>query len=90
MYYGGWMVFGMHALWWLFWIAVLIALFALIIPARCVGRESEKHRLTYFNAVTQQAKFLLRSIKSARRNWRSYLHTMRQVSTTASLRNSRR
>lgn len=29
MYYDGMGFFGMHALWWLFWIALVVAIFAL-------------------------------------------------------------
>lgn len=30
--FGDWWFFGMHALWWLFWVAVLVAVFSLILP----------------------------------------------------------
>ena len=32
MYYDGWMFWGMHLFWWLFWIAVIVALFSLFTP----------------------------------------------------------
>lgn len=32
MNYMGWSFIGMHALWWLFWIALIVAFFALIEP----------------------------------------------------------
>lgn len=32
MYYEGWNFWGMHVFWWLFWIAVIVALFSLFTP----------------------------------------------------------
>ncbi len=32
MHYDGWSFWGMHLFWWLFWIALIVAFFALIEP----------------------------------------------------------
>lgn len=32
MYYAGWMFWGMHLFWWLFWIVLIVVLFALFTP----------------------------------------------------------
>ena len=32
MYHDGWGFFGMHALWWLFWIIILVAFFSVLTP----------------------------------------------------------
>ena len=32
MYHDGWWFFGMHGLWWLFWIALLVVFFSLLTP----------------------------------------------------------
>lgn len=32
MYYDGWSFWGMHLFWWLFWIVLIVAFFALIEP----------------------------------------------------------
>lgn len=41
MNYVGWDFMGMHALWWLFWIALIVVFFALIEPVpRSRRRES--------------------------------------------------
>lgn len=32
MNYMGWSFIGMHALWWLFWVALIVVFFALIEP----------------------------------------------------------
>jgi len=33
MHYDGWGFWGMHAFWWLFWIAVIVVMFSLGTPA---------------------------------------------------------
>jgi len=32
MFHDGWGFFGMHALWWLFWIVLLVGFFSLLTP----------------------------------------------------------
>lgn len=33
----GWSFFGMHAFWWLFWVALIIVFFAVILPGARTG-----------------------------------------------------
>lgn len=44
MFHDGWGFFGMHVLWWLFWIVVLVLFFSLLTPIP--RNEARRHRLT--------------------------------------------
>lgn len=41
MHYDGWGFWGMHLFWWLFWIALIVALFSVFTPVSR-GRRREK------------------------------------------------
>jgi putative membrane protein len=41
MFHDGWGFFGMHALWWLFWIILLVSFFSLLTP---VPRDEARRR----------------------------------------------
>ena len=44
MFHDGWGFFGMHVLWWLFWIIVLVQFFSLLTPIP--RNEARRQRLT--------------------------------------------
>ena len=44
MFHDGWGFFGMHALWWLFWVIVLVLFFSLLTPVP--RNEARRQRKT--------------------------------------------
>ena len=44
MFHDGWGFFGMHALWWLFWIVVLVLFFSVLTPVH--RNEARRQRQT--------------------------------------------
>ena len=44
MYHDGWGFFGMHALWWLFWVVMLVVFFSLLTPVP--RNEARRQRQT--------------------------------------------
>ncbi|MBN1237686.1 MAG: SHOCT domain-containing protein [Gammaproteobacteria bacterium] len=57
--FGDWWFFGMHALWWLFWAAILIAVFMLLRPtsapqSRGTPLERLQHRYANGEISTEE------------------------------------
>ena len=51
----GWGFMGMHAFWWLFWIALIVVLFALFKP----GEKGKRHVLSLDSLEDRYAEVLL-------------------------------
>ncbi len=52
MFHDGWGFFGMHALWWLFWIIVLVLFFSVLTPVP--RNEARRRRETPLEIVQRR------------------------------------
>lgn len=75
MYDGGWWFFGMHAFWWLFWIALIVLFFLLIFP---VPKREARARRTALDIL--QRRFAAGEISAHEYEQRKAILTRDQAS----------